>query len=150
MRCFNDLTAPYPKISDAPQAVEIRWGQRNLEKIRNISSLAIENANPWRQLKTTRLELYLYGIISFIFDVEHLYNFSPVNRGNGARRRSFFGAMQKHREQHSSSLQSGVLTTWLLSIRRYLTLHESIRKFRIIRCCVYRWSCCFLPGNIAS
>ena len=42
---------------------------------------------PWRQLRTARLELYLYGIISFIFDVEYLYNFSPVNSSNGARRR---------------------------------------------------------------
>ena len=33
----------------------------NLERIWNISSLAIENANPWCQLRTARLELYLPG-----------------------------------------------------------------------------------------
>ena len=61
MRCFNDLIAFYPKISDAPRDLKIRWCQQNLEKIQNISSLAIENANPWRQLRTARLELYLHA-----------------------------------------------------------------------------------------
>ena len=70
MRCFNDLTALFPEISDAPQAVKITWCQRNLERIRNISSSAIENANPRSHLRTVRLELYLYSIVSFMFDVE--------------------------------------------------------------------------------
>ena len=30
------------------------------------------------------------------------------------------------------------------------TLTISSRKFWILGCCVYRWSCCFLPVNIAS
>ena len=63
-----------------PQAVKIRWCQRNLEKIQNISSSAIENANRWRQLRTVRLEF--------------LYKFLPVNCSNGAKQGSFFGAMQ--------------------------------------------------------
>ena len=102
--------------------VEIRWCQRNLEKILHILSSAIENANPWRPLKTARLELYLY--ISFMFDVKYLYKFSAVYLGSGAKRRPFFGALQRHREWNSSSLQSGVSITWLLSIGRDLTRHE--------------------------
>ena len=59
--CFNNMIAKYQEISDAQQAVKIKWYLQNLERIWNISSLAIENANPWCQLRTARLELYLPG-----------------------------------------------------------------------------------------
>ena len=63
--------------------------QRNLEKIRNISSSAIESANPWRQVKTASL---VYCIISFMFDVEYFYKLTPVNRFLNLMAPSYFTA----------------------------------------------------------
>jgi len=54
-----------------------------------------ENANPWSQLRTARLELYMYSIISFMFSDEYLYKFLLVNHSNGDK---FLGLMEQHKD----------------------------------------------------
>ena len=76
---------------------------RNLEWIWYISSSAIGKctslafAEKFSAVRTERFELYLCGIISFMFDVECLYKLLLLNCSKGVRQRMFLNLMQQRK-----------------------------------------------------